>query len=88
MTDKKLKVGLIGCGRFAEPGHAVYYKVNPRCEFAAVCDSNIDAAKALARKYGVPRAFDNAPRSLMPRSSRPRRPEASTSSAKNRSPPP
>jgi predicted dehydrogenase len=64
MTDKKLKVGLIGCGRFAEPGHAVYYKVNPRCEFAAVCDSNIDAAKALARKYGVPRSFDNAEQML------------------------
>ena len=60
MTEGRLKTGLIGCGRFAEPGHAIYYKLNNRSDFTAVCDKREDAAKALARKYGVPKVFTDA----------------------------
>ncbi len=57
---EKLRVGLIGCGRFAEPGHAVYYRLNPRADFRAVCDMREDAARKLAGKYGVPNVFTDA----------------------------
>ena len=41
---KKLKAGIIGCGRFAGAGHAVYYRLHPDSELVAVCDS--DESKA------------------------------------------
>jgi len=49
MGKKKLRVGIIGCGRFSEPGHALHYKLNPRCEFAAVCDTREEQARKLAK---------------------------------------
>lgn len=54
---KKLRTGLIGCGRFAIPGHAVYYRANPRSDFAAVCDVKEESAEKLARRFGVPNAY-------------------------------
>ncbi len=60
MGDRKLKVGIIGCGRFSEPGHAVHYRLHPRCEIAAVCDTREEQARKLASRYGVPQVFTSA----------------------------
>jgi len=57
MKSDKLRVGLIGCGRFSVPGHAVYYKIHPGWEFAAVCDVKEEAAEKVARGFGVPSVY-------------------------------
>ncbi|MFA6450797.1 MAG: Gfo/Idh/MocA family oxidoreductase [bacterium] len=60
MSKKKLRVGIIGCGRFSEPGHALHYKLNPRCEFVAVCDTREEQARKLASRFGVKQVFSDA----------------------------
>jgi predicted dehydrogenase len=60
MGHKKLRVGIIGCGRFAGPGHAPYYFLNRRSELAAACDINIESARALAGRYGVKNVYADA----------------------------
>ncbi len=58
MTSKsKYKVAVVGCGRFAEPGHIAYYRMHPQVEFAALCDSREEVAAKMARRYGVPQIF-------------------------------
>ncbi len=57
---KKLRVGLIGCGRFSEPGHALHYKLNPKSELAAVCDVKEESARKLASRYGVSDVYSDA----------------------------
>jgi predicted dehydrogenase len=59
MKHKKLRTGLIGCGRFSVPGHAVYYKLNPLSEFAAVCDMREDYARKVAGRFGVRNVYTN-----------------------------
>lgn len=58
-AKKKLRVGLIGCGRFAVPGHAVYYRANPRSDFVAVCDVKEENAEKLAGRFGVKNTFSD-----------------------------
>lgn len=60
MSKRKLRVGIIGCGRFSEPGHALHYKLNPRCEFAAVCDTREEQAQKLAGRFGVKEVYTDA----------------------------
>lgn len=49
---KKLKTGLIGCGKVAD-FHAKAYVNLEESEFTAVCDVNMERAKAFAERYGV-----------------------------------
>lgn len=53
MPDRKLKVGLIGCGRFAVPGHALPYFLNPACDFTSVCDICEENAEKIAKHFGA-----------------------------------
>ncbi len=62
--NRKLRVGIIGCGRFAAPGHAIQYALNPRCEFAAVCDRDEERARSFAGKFRVPEYFSDAEKML------------------------
>jgi predicted dehydrogenase len=51
-----MKVGLIGCGGVANL-HMRVYKSMKNVDVVGVCDLNVDRAKALASKFGVPKAF-------------------------------
>ena len=54
---KKLKTGIIGCGKVADM-HANAYKELDQSDFVAVCDVNIDNTKYFIEKYGV-KAYSN-----------------------------
>lgn len=54
---KKIKTGLIGCGKVADT-HAHAYMNIEGSEFTAVCSHHIEKARAFADKYGI-RAYDN-----------------------------
>src|SRR4029079_6993964 len=57
---KKLKVGVIGAGGIAQFAHLPGYASLPdECEVVAVCDVNLDTAKATAEKFGVGRVFSD-----------------------------
>ncbi len=57
MSDNKLKVGLIGCGRFALPGHALPYYLNPACDFTSVCDVREEQARGISKKFGAQQVY-------------------------------
>ncbi|HHV10380.1 MAG TPA: Gfo/Idh/MocA family oxidoreductase [Clostridiales bacterium] len=48
----KLKTAIIGCGKVGD-FHAKAYAKIENSEFTAVCDNNIERARALAERYGV-----------------------------------
>ena len=51
---KKLKVAVISCGMIANKGHLPAYRhYADRCELAAVCDLNPQAAQDTAERFGV-----------------------------------
>ena len=54
---KKLRVGLIGCGKVAHL-HAKSFQNIPNAELAAVCNHNLPRAEAFASEYGI-EAFDD-----------------------------
>ncbi len=49
---RKLKVGILGCGRIAELRHAPEYADNDLCEICGFYDINTPRAKALADAFG------------------------------------
>ncbi len=48
----KLKTGIIGCGKVGD-FHAKAYAQLENSEFTAVCDANLERAKAFAARYNV-----------------------------------
>ncbi len=56
--NKKLRVGIIGCGNISH-SHTQAYKNNPNVEVVACCDINEQRAKDYAKNYGIPNAFGN-----------------------------
>lgn len=56
---KKLRAGIIGCGRFAVPGHVFHYKLHPESELAAVCDHTEAKARRIADRYRVPGVYSD-----------------------------
>ena len=54
--EKKLRVGIIGCGNISH-SHTQAYKNNPNVELIACCDINEQRAKDYAKAYGIPNAF-------------------------------
>jgi UDP-N-acetyl-2-amino-2-deoxyglucuronate dehydrogenase len=59
MTSRRIRTGLIGCGKIATI-HAMALTTLPTADFVACCDQDIDRARAVASKYDVPRVFDDA----------------------------
>lgn len=57
MNGQRLRYGCIGAGGIARKKHMNGYSKLPNVELAAVCDSNIEAAEALARDFGVSRVY-------------------------------
>lgn len=50
--EKKVKIGIIGCGNIART-HCRSYRYDPRVELYAFCDIEIDKAENMAREFGV-----------------------------------
>ncbi|MBQ3889281.1 MAG: Gfo/Idh/MocA family oxidoreductase [Clostridia bacterium] len=56
MTDKVLKVGIIGCGGIANGKHMPALKTVPDVEMVAFCDIIRERAEKAAKEYGTPDA--------------------------------
>ena len=54
--EKKLKVGIIGCGGIANGKHMPSLSKVKQCEMVAFCDIIVDRAEAAAKKFGTPDA--------------------------------
>ncbi|MBS6951663.1 MAG: Gfo/Idh/MocA family oxidoreductase [Enterocloster asparagiformis] len=54
---EKLRTGIIGCGKVGD-FHAKAFEALENSEFTAVCDNNIERARAFADRYGV-KAYDD-----------------------------
>ena len=54
--EKKLKVGIIGCGGIANGKHMPSLSKVSQCEMVAFCDIIVDRAEAAAKKFGTPDA--------------------------------
>ncbi|MHB0998708.1 MAG: Gfo/Idh/MocA family protein [Armatimonadota bacterium] len=54
---KKLKIGLIGAGDIAFYAHMPSFEKNPKVNVAAVADSRLGVAEALAEKFGIENVY-------------------------------
>jgi len=54
MAGKRLGVGVIGAGRWANWAHLPGWSRDERCEVVAICDREAGRAGAAAREFGVP----------------------------------
>jgi predicted dehydrogenase len=51
---EKLRVAVIGAGRWAASAHLPGFKRSPLCELAAICDLNRDLAEQRAKQFDIP----------------------------------
>lgn len=58
MTDD-LRIGVIGAGAITQVGHLPVLKRLKGVEVAAICDSDLLKARALAERFQIPDAFDD-----------------------------
>jgi predicted dehydrogenase len=59
MADRRLRIGLLGCGRIADL-QCLGYREHPRAEIAAVCDRDAALARRRADAWGVARVYGDA----------------------------
>ena len=66
MSQKKVKFGIIGCGRFGGKLLVPAFKDSKQAELIAITKRNLDAALEKARKYEIPMAYssENIPQML------------------------
>src|SRR4029079_8312925 len=55
VTQDKLRVGVVGTGRWAIRSHIPGWKRDPRCEVVGLVDTNADALAAAGKEFGVSR---------------------------------
>lgn len=58
MAVRKVRAGIIGCGKIAQT-HAAALSQLEEADFVAVCDADATRAQALADEYGVPNVFSD-----------------------------
>ena len=51
---EKLRVGVIGAGRWSQRAHLPGFVGSPLCDLGAICDLHEDLAKDAARKFDIP----------------------------------
>ena len=56
---EKLKVAVIGAGQIVRASHIDNYRSKEAVEIVGVCDTRIEAAKALAEDYGIANYYDS-----------------------------
>src|SRR5579871_4835451 len=54
MSERRVRVGVVGAGTFAEQAHIPGIQVHPQGEVVALCARNRERVAALAARYGVP----------------------------------
>jgi predicted dehydrogenase len=59
MAGAELRIGVIGCGRWANWAHLPGWTRDERCRVVAVCDSDPDLAQAAADRFGVGEAVSD-----------------------------
>ncbi|HEY8686446.1 MAG TPA: Gfo/Idh/MocA family oxidoreductase [Chloroflexota bacterium] len=59
MTESTLRVGVLGAGAWAQHAHIPGWLRDPRCEVVAICDPEIERAKAFAQEFSIPEAVDD-----------------------------
>ena len=59
MKQSKLRVGLIGAGRWARMAHIHGWLRDPRCDLVVLCDTKVDVARQAASEYGISEFSDN-----------------------------
>lgn len=64
MSDRKLRVAVIGCGMIANSAHLPAWQSQRGAELVGVMDNVLDRAKATACKYNIPGAFDDVDKML------------------------
>jgi len=64
MSERKLRVAVIGCGMIANSAHIPAWQSQRGAEVVGVMDNVLDRAKATAGKYSIPGAFDDVPQML------------------------
>ena len=53
----KLRVGIIGAGRWAANAHLPGFTRSPLCEVVAICDLNSDLAELRAKEFDIPDVY-------------------------------
>ena len=56
MNSKKLRVGVLGAGRWAEYAHIPGWQRDPRCAVVAICDPLQERAEDFAHRFDIPEA--------------------------------
>lgn len=59
MSERKLRVAVVGCGMIANSAHIPAWLSQPGAEIVGVVDRDLDRAKTLANKHAIPGVFDD-----------------------------
>jgi len=51
----KLRIGVLGAGRWAELAHIPGWQRDPRCKVVAICDVEEERARGFAQRFGIPK---------------------------------
>jgi predicted dehydrogenase len=62
---EKLRIGVIGAGRWAANAHLPGYARSPLAELVAICDMNRDMATARAKEFNIPHVYTDYQEMLM-----------------------
>src|SRR5947209_8778580 len=57
MSERRVRVGVVGAGRFAAECHVPGVQAHPRGEVVALCARNRERTAALAARLGVPEVY-------------------------------
>lgn len=55
----KVRIGIVGMGTIAQTIHLPILSKLPEAEIVAACDVDLNKATSVAKKYGIPRCYDN-----------------------------
>ncbi len=61
---KQLNIGFVGCGFMGQIAHMANFAADPRCRIVALADLRPKLAEMVARKYSIPRVYQNHERLL------------------------
>ena len=59
MSERKLRVGVLGAGAWAQHAHIPGWQRDPRAEVAVICDVQGERARDFARQFAIPEATDD-----------------------------
>src|SRR5262245_14498434 len=59
MAKKKVRVAVVGAGAVAQVNHIPAYVRTEGVEIHAVCDIDLEKAKRVAQRFGIPEATDS-----------------------------